>query len=499
MNKDILLVAETVSNEKGVDKAIIFSAIEAALEIATKKLHRIDMAVRVAIDQATGEYETFRYWTVIADDEELEEPDKQIPLTDAKSRLADIEVGATIEEPLESVAFGRIAAQTAKQVIVQKVREAERAKIVAQYLERVGELFTGVVKKSLREGILLDLGGNAEAILPKSEMLPRENFRPGDRVRGYLYDVHSEQRGPQLFISRTRPEMLVGLFKIEVPEIGEELIEVKSAARDPGSRAKIAVKTNDGRIDPIGACVGMRGSRVQAVSGELGGERIDIVLWDDAPVQLVINAMAPAEVASIVVDEDTRVMDIAVSEAQLSQAIGKSGQNVRLASELTGWTLNIMSEAQAEEKVAAESSSVKTVFMAQLDVDEDIAAVLAQEGFTTIEEIAYVPMQELLAIGEFDEEIAEELRKRAKDKLLLKAIAEEARMSTVEPSDDLLTVGGMTKQLAYKLAQSDVVSQEDLAELSVDDIIDIEPTVDKTMAAQLIMNARAPWFEEDNS
>lgn len=499
MNKEILLVAETVSNEKGVDKGIIFSAIEAALEMATKKRYKIDMSVRVSIDQGTGEYETFRFWTVIDDNEEMEEPEKQIYITDAQEKNPDIQVGDRIEEPLESVEFGRIAAQTAKQVIVQKVREAERAKVVNAYKDRTGELITGVVKKTLREGVLLDLGSNAEALLPKSEMIPRETFRPGDRVRGYLYDVRSEPRGPQLFLSRTKPEMLIELFKIEVPEIGEELIEIKSAARDPGSRAKIAVKTNDGRIDPIGACVGMRGSRVQAVSGELGGERIDIVLWDDSPVQLVINAMSPAEVASIVVDEDTKVMDIAVSESQLSQAIGKNGQNVRLASELTGWTLNVMSEGQAEEKVEAESETVKKRFMEQLDVDEDVASILVQESFTTLEEIAYVPLQELLNIEEFDEDIVEELRKRAKDKLLMQAIADEAKMSNVEPAEDLLSLEGVSKQTAYNLARNGVVNQEDLAELSVDDFLEIEKDLTKEQAAEIIMRARAPWFEEDQS
>lgn len=502
INRDILIVAETVSNEKGVTKDVIFDAMEAALAMATKKRHGGDIAVRVAIDRETGDYETVRFWTVVDAPNEEEgiefHPDKEVLLADAKAQNPELELGDTIEEPMDSVEFGRIAAQTAKQVIVQKVREAERAKIVDAYHERQGQLITGVVKKNTRDGIILDLGENAEAIIPREEMLPREAVRPNDRLRAYLYDVHSEPRGPQIFMSRTRPEMLIELFKIEVPEIGEEVIEVKSAARDPGSRSKIAVKTNDGRIDPIGACVGMRGSRVQAVSGELNGERIDIVLWDDNPAQFVINAMAPAEVASIVVDEDSKTMDIAVAEEQLSQAIGRSGQNIRLASELTGWSLNVMTVNDAEAKSEAEIEKHRSNFIEQLGVDEDIATILVNEGFSTVEEVAYVPTQELLDVEDFDEELVEELRNRAKDVLLTKAIASEGALDENEPAEDLLALDGMDKHKAYILANNGIVTREDLAEQAVDDLLEIKDLgLDAEQAAALIMVARAHWFEEE--
>src|SRR5579883_2866370 len=409
MNKEILLVVEAVSNEKGVDREVIFQAIEAALETATKKKAEQEIDVKVEINRKTGDYATFRRWLIIDDAKDEEEGDgglTKMTLSQAKKHNPHAKIGEFVLEPMESIEFGRIAAQKAKQVIIQKVLEAERAQIVNAYKEKIGQLIMGTVKKVTRDFIVLDLGNNAEAILPRTEMIPHEAVRVGDRVRSYLYDIHSDgSKTPQILVSRTRPEMLIELFKIEVPEIGEELIEIKAAARDPGSRAKIAVKTNDGRIDPIGACVGMRGSRVQAVSGELGGERVDIVLWDDNPAQLVINAMSPAEVASIVVDEDTHTMDIAVKEEQLSQAIGRNGQNVRLASELTGWKLNVMSESQAKEKTAAEEESVLTLFQEKLGIDEDMAAVLVGEGFTTLEEIAYVPLQELLEIDGFDEEL----------------------------------------------------------------------------------------------
>ncbi|MFK3617979.1 transcription termination factor NusA, partial [Coxiella burnetii] len=409
------------SNERGVSKEVIFEAIEAALAAVTaKRYEEDDVKIRVAIDQKTGDYESFRCWTVVEDtNESLEFPNQEMTLKQAREIDSDLEVGDVIEEPVESVKFGRIAAQQAKQVIVQKVREAERAKIIRQYEKRVGELVIGVVKRVTRESIILDMGENAEALLLREEMIPREAFRINDRLRAYLYSVcQDKKRGPQLLVSRTRPEFLVELFKIEVPEIGEEVIEIKGAARDPGSRAKIAVKTNDGRIDPIGACVGMRGSRVQAVSNELGGERIDIVLWDDNPAQLVINAMAPAEVASIVVDEDSHTMDIAVNKDQLSQAIGRSGQNVRLASELTGWTLNVMSEAEMAQKHEKEAGKIKTAFMEKLDVDEEVADALVQAGFMNLEEVAYVPKEELQGVEGFDEDISAELQRRAGDVLL---------------------------------------------------------------------------------
>lgn len=500
MNKEILLVVEAVSNEKGVDSEVIFQAIEAALEMATKKRAGEDIDVKVTIDRKTGDYHTVRRWLVVEDDADFSELEGEEDVTfftleEAQKRDAKIAVGAYIEEPMDSVEFGRIAAQKAKQVIVQKVQEAERSQVANAYRERLGQLVNGVVKKVTRDFILLDLGNNAEAMLPRSEMIPHEAVRMGDRMRAYLYEVRSDLKGPQMVVSRTRPEMLMELFKIEVPEIGEELIEIRGAARDPGSRAKIAVKTNDGRIDPIGACVGMRGSRVQAVSGELGGERIDIVLWDDNPAQLVINAMAPAEVASIIVDEDSRTMDLAVKEEQLSQAIGRGGQNVRLAGELTGWTLNVMTESQAKEKTAAEEEGVLTLFKDKLGVDDEISQVLAGEGFSSLEEIAYVPLQELLEIDGFDEDLVNELRERAKAALLTKAIAEEQSLESAEPAQDLLEMEGMDKPIAYLLAKHGIITREDLAEQSVDDLLDLGE-LDEDTAAKLIMTARKPWFDD---
>lgn len=501
MNKEILLVAEAVSNEKGVDAEVIFQAIEAALEMATKKRAGQDIDVKVTINRKTGDYSTIRRWLVIEDDKADDEDGAdegltRLTLTEARKQNSKIQPGEYLEEAMENVEFGRIAAQKAKQVIVQKVLEAERAQVVNAYKERLGQLITGTVKKVTRDFVLLDLGNNAEAILSRTEMIPHEAMRTSDRVRAYLYEIRTDGKGPQMAVSRTRPEMLVELFKIEVPEIGEELIEIKAAARDPGSRAKIAVKTNDGRIDPIGACVGMRGARVQAVSGELGGERIDIVLWDDNPAQLVINAMAPAEVASIIVDEDSHTMDIAVKAEQLSQAIGRNGQNVRLASELTGWTLNVMSEEQAKEKSVAEEQSIAQLFKDKLSVDEDIAQILSSEGFSTLEEIAYVPVQELLEIDGFDKELVETLRERAKAALLTKAIAEEQALEKVEPAEDLLKMEGMDRHLAYILANHGIITQEDLAEQSVDDLLEIGE-IDEQKAAQLIMTARKPWFQEE--
>jgi N utilization substance protein A len=501
MSKEILYVVDAVSNERGIDKDIIVGAIESALAAATKKRHDGEVDVRVAIDRETGDYETFRRWLVVEQEDfaEAEDPDyadAHITVDEAQQRQPGISCGEYIEEPIESMAFGRIAAQTAKQVIIQKVREAERAQVVEQYQDRIGELVTGVVKRMDRGNVILDLGGNAEAIIVREDMIPREAVRAGDRLRGYLRDVRSEQRGPQLFISRTAPELLIELFKLEVPEVGEGLIEIKGAARDPGLRAKIAVTTRDARIDPVGACVGMRGSRVQSVSNELSGERIDIILWDDNPAQFVINAMSPAEVESIIVDEENGFMDLAVNEDQLSQAIGRAGQNVRLASQLTGWELNVMTETQAEEKNEAEMQKLQQMFMEQLDVDEEIAMIFVQEGFASIEEIAYVPTKELLEIEEFDEDIVKELRDRARDVLLTRAIATEETLDATPPAEDLLALEGMDEELAYRLAGKGIVTQEDLAEQAVDDLLDIEG-LDEARASQLIMTARAPWFAEE--
>jgi N utilization substance protein A len=495
MNKDILLAVETISYEKIVGKETIFEAIEVALATVTARRYSEDVSIRVAIDRKTGDYDTFRYWTVVENQSEELIPSKEMTLSQAKELDPDLEVGDVVEESVESVEFGRIAAQQAKQVIIDKVRKAERKKVFDQYRRREGELLTGIVKKVTRDAIYLDLGENAEAMILREEMIPREMVRMSDRVRGYLYLVREDKRGLQLLLSRTRPAMLIELFKIEVPEINEEVIEIKAAARDPGSRAKIAVKTNDGRIDPIGACVGMRGSRVQAVSGELGGERIDIVLWDDNPAQLVINAMAPAEIAAIEVDEETKTMDLAVREEQLSLAIGRNGQNVRLASELTGWTLNVMTENEAQLKSEKETEHLKDLFIQQLDVDEDIASLLIQEGFTSVEEIAYIPKNELLAIEDFDEDIVAELQKRGRDALLTKELATEEELSRVEPATDLLELSGMTRELAYRFARHGIVTREDLAEQSVDDISNIEG-LDEQKAAQLIMQAREHWFAE---
>ena len=496
MSKEILMVVSSVSNEKGVSQDILFEALELALATATKKRYNDDVELRVAIDQESGEYDTFRRWLVIEDDEEMEFPSAQITVSAAQLDQPELQAGDFVEEQVESVEFGRIAAATAKQVIVQKVREAERAQIVDAYRSRVGELVNGQVKKVNRDAVIVDLGNNAEALLSRDEWIPRETFRIGDRLRALLKEVRPEVRGPQLALSRTAPEMLVELFKIEVPEIADGIIEILASARDPGSRAKIAVKTNDGRIDPISACVGMRGSRVQAVSGELCNERIDIVDWDDNVAQLAINAMSPAEVVSIVVDEESGSMDIAVSEDNLAQAIGRGGQNVKLASELTGWILNIMTEAEASDKHEEEAGSIIENFMSQLDVDEDVAVVLVEEGFTTLEEVAYVPVEEMVAIEGFDEEIVEELRSRAKSALTTQELANEAKLEDAEPAQDLLEMEGMDTRLAFQLAKIGVVTMEDLAEQAVDDLSEIDD-LDEERAGQLIMIARAPWFEED--
>ncbi|PML53994.1 transcription termination factor NusA [Vibrio sp. 10N.261.52.A1] len=494
MNKEILAVVEAVSNEKAVPRERIFEALEIALATATKKKSELEIEVRVEIDRKTGDFETFRRWEAV---EVVENPTKEISLEAAKIDDPEIELGGFIEDDIVSVTFDRITTQTAKQVIVQKVREAERAQIVEQFIDNEGELVTGVVKKVNRDTIILDLGNNAEAVILRDDQLPRENFRPGDRVRGLLYAVKPEARGFQLFITRSKPEMLAELFRVEVPEIGEELIELKGAARDAGSRAKIAVKTNDKRIDPVGACVGMRGARVQAVSGELGGERIDIVLWDDNPAQFVINAMAPADVASIIVDEDAHSMDIAVEADNLAQAIGRSGQNVRLASQLTGWELNVMTVEDLQKKHQEEAVASIENFMKHLDIEEDFAQLLVEEGFSTLEEVAYVPVNELLEVDGLDEGIVEELRNRAKDALTTLALAKEETFDGVEPAEDLLALEGLEREMAYKLAAKGVATLEDLADQGVDELEGIEDLTAER-AGELIMAARnICWFGDE--
>jgi N utilization substance protein A len=494
-SKLILQMVEVVSNEKAVEKEIIFQALEAALASATKKRYGNDeMDVRVSIDRASGEYETWRRWLVMDDeDENFESPERHILFTPAQDKKPGAEIGSYIEEHLENVEFGRISAQTAKQVIVQKVREAERAQVVEAYKGRVGELLTGLVKRLERGAVVVDLGGSAEALVPREHVIPREPLRPGDRVRGYLYEVRAELRGPQLFMSRTMPQYLLELFKLEVPEIAQGLIELKGAARDPGLRAKVAVKAKDKRIDPVGACVGMRGSRVQSVSNELAGERIDIVPFDDNPAQFVINAMAPAEVESIVVDEEAHAMSIAVAEDKLAQAIGRGGQNVRLASELTGWVLNVMTAAEAQAKTDTENQTIKQSFIEALGVDEEVASILVQEGFTTLEEIAYVPETELVDIEEFDEDIVNELRSRARDVLLTSAIKKVEDAADVKPAEDLLAVEGVTDELANKLAAAGVVTCENLADLATDELVEMIP-MEAKQASGLIMAARAKAY-----
>lgn len=493
MNKEILMVAEAVSNEKGVDEGVIFEAIEQALATATKKRYDEPSNIRVVIDRDSGDYETFRWWEVV-DDDTLAELGTQFTTEEAAEKDTSLKVGDTYEEKVENIGFGRIAAQTAKQVIVQKVRDAERQLVMNRFRDSVGEMIAGTVKKVTRDHIIVDFGDNAEGLLPRENLVGREIYRVNDRVRAILLELREEQRGPQLLLSRAVPEMLIQLFTIEVPEISEGVIEIRGAARDPGVRAKIAVRSRDARIDPVGACVGMRGARVQAVTGELDGERVDIVLWDENPAQLVINAMAPAEVESIVMDEDAHSMDVAVAEDNLAQAIGKGGQNVRLASELTGWAINVMTQEDAEAKQMEESSGIMEIFMNALDVDEDVAGVLVEEGFTSLEEVAYVPLDEMLAIEGFDEEIAEELRARAKDSLLTQALASEEELVSNQPAEDLLTMEGMDSALAYQLAAKGIVTMEDLAEQAIDDLLEFDG-IDETRAGELIMTARAPWFE----
>lgn len=498
MSKEILLVVDAISNEKDVNKEVIFEAIEAALASATRKRHPEEIEARVAVNRATGEHATFRRWLVVDDAEPVQSPEREITLAEARRQEPTIEVGQYIEQPMESVGFGRIAAQTAKQVIVQKVREAERAKVVAAYKDRQGELVTGTVKRIERGNVYLDLGSNAEAFIAREEMIPREAVRPGDRLRGWLKEVCAETRGAQLIVSRTAPEFLLELFKLEVPEVSQELLQLIGAARDPGQRAKIAVHALDARIDPVGACVGMRGSRVQAVSNELAGERIDIILWDENPAQFVINAMAPAEVESIVVDEDRHSMDIAVSQDQLSQAIGRGGQNVRLACELSHWELNVMTAEEAQAKSEAEADELVELFVNTLDVDEEVAEILVREGFSSVEEVAYVPVAELLEIEELDEDIVEALRNRARDALLTRELTQAEHDQSAEPTSELLNLEGMDETLARQFAARGVVTVENLADQSVDELMEIEG-MDERRAAALIMKAREPWFADLDS
>ncbi len=489
MSKDVLLLVDALSREKNVDKEVVFGALESALASATKKRFTDEADVRVEIDRATGDYASFRRWEVM-DDETFETPDLHIKLEEAQKRNADIQLGEFIEEPLESIDFGRIGAQAAKQVIFQKIRDAEREQVLSDFLERDEQMVSGTVKRLERGSAIIEFG-KIEALLPREQMIPKENLRIGDRIKAHLLRVDRSARGPQVILSRTAPELLSKLFELEVPEIEENLLEIVSAARDPGSRAKIAVRTNDPRIDPIGTCVGMRGSRVQGVTNELAGERVDIILWANDPATYVINALAPAEVSSIVVDEEQHSMDVVVEEENLAQAIGRGGQNVRLASELTGWTLNIMNVEQSSEKHAEEFSKIRALFIEKLDVDEEVANILVEEGFNTLEEVAYVPLEEMLEIEGFDEATVEELRSRARNALLTAAIVSEEQ---VEHSiEDLLKLDGMDEETARVLASKGIATQDQLADLDVDELVELSG-MDSERANALIMAARAPWF-----
>ena len=489
MSREILLLVDALAREKNVGKEIVFSALEMALASATKKRFHEDVETRVSIDRETGNYDSFRVWEVVPDDL-MEFPERQIGLTDAQQQHPDIQLEQFIEELLEPVEFGRIGAQAAKQVILQKIRDAEREQILNDFLLRKEYLVTGTIKRMERGSAIIE-SGRIEGLLPRDQMIPKENLRVGDRVRAYLLRVERGGRGPQLILSRTAPEFIAKLFELEVPEIEEGLLEVKGAARDPGARAKIAVKSNDPRIDPIGTCVGMRGSRVQAVTGELAGERVDIILWSPEAAQFVINALAPAEVSSIVVDEDKHSMDVVLEEEQLAQAIGRSGQNVRLASELTGWELNIMTVEEAQQKNESEATSIRALFIEKLDVDEEVAGILAQEGFSSVEEVAYVPINEMLEIDGFDEDLVSELRARARNALLTEAIASEEKAEHV--AEDMMSLDGMDNDTLRALAAKGITTSEDLAELGVDELVDMVH-MDAERASKLIMAARAPWF-----
>ena len=496
MASEILMMAEVLSTEKAVDKNIIFEAIEAALATATRKRHREDIDVQCVINRKDGTYVPYRVWEVIEDDAELEFPSRQMCLSAAREHDPEIELGGFVREELEAVPFGRIAAQAAKQVIMQKVREAERNKISEEFTPRIGEMVSGIIKRQERGDTIVDLGG-VEAILPRSKMIQREGLRPGDRVRAILHEVKTNNRGPQLVVDRVSPKLVLSLFRTEVPEASENIIEILSAARDPGIRAKIAVRSNDAKVDPVGACVGIRGSRVQSVSNEINGERVDIIKWSEDPAQFVINALAPAEVESIMVDEDKGAMDVIVDETQLSLAIGRGGQNVRLASELTGWEINIMTYEQANEKLEEESSDVRDMFMQKLDIDADVATILIQEGFSSLEEVAYVPREEMLEVEEFDENLVDELRKRADDALVTLAIQQEELLKGADPAQDLLEMESMDDTTAKFFAVNGIKTMEDLAESATDELLEIVGlNLSEERAQELIMIARRPWFEE---
>ncbi|MFN7752023.1 MAG: transcription termination factor NusA [Pseudomonadota bacterium] len=494
MSRDILLMVDALAREKNVDREIVFGALELALASATKKRFKEDADVRVAIDRDDGDYHAFRRWLVVPDETEEVVLDQQYLLSEAREVNPEIQVGDYVEEPLEAADFGRIGAQAAKQVILQKIRDAEREQILNDFLARKEHLVSGAIKRLERGNAIIETG-RLEAVLPRDQMIPKENLRVGDRVRACLLRIDRGVRGPQLILSRVSPEFLVRLFQLEVPEIEEGLLEIRAAARDPGVRAKIAVKSNDGRIDPIGTCVGMRGSRVQAVTAELAGERVDIILWSPDPAQFVINALAPAEVTSIVVDEEKHTMDVVVDADNLPQAIGRGGQNVRLASELTGWQLNIMSQDESQRRKDEETATVRSLFMERLDVDQEVADILVEEGFSTLEEVAYVPINEMLEIEAFDEDTVNELRNRARNALLTEAIASEEQVS--HDVEDLLTLEGMDNSTARQLARGGIKTKEDLADLAVDDLIEIAE-MDEARARQLILAARAPWFESQS-
>lgn len=489
MSREILLLVDALAREKAVEKEIVFTALELALASATKKRFQEDIETRVSIDRTTGDHQSFRRWLVV-EDGAVEDPERQISLSDAAETDADIQVGSFLEKPLEPIEFGRIGAQAAKQVIFQKIRDAEREQTLNDFLERGDYLITGTIKRMERGNAIIE-SGKIEAELPRDQMIPKENLRVGDRVRAYLHKVDRAARGPQLKLSRNSPEFLMKLFELEVPEIEEGLLEIKAAARDPGSRAKIAVKSNDQRVDPIGTCVGMRGSRVQAVISELAGERVDIVLWSDDPATFIINALAPAEISSIMVDEEKHSMDIVVDDDNLAQAIGRGGQNVRLASELTGWELNIMTVEESKAKNEQESSQICQLFMQKLDVDEEIAEILVQEGFVTLEEVAYVPLNEMLEIESLDEETVTEIRNRARNVLLTDAIANEEKVEHV--AEDLLAIEGMDIDIVRELAAKGINTQADLADLAADDLVEMTG-IDIERANQLIIKAREPWF-----
>ncbi len=489
MSKEMLLVVEAMANEKSVSRSVVYEALESALASAAKKTSGDEIDARVSINRNTGVYETFRRWKIVADDVRMENPEAQIRLMDALDMQPEAQIDGFIEEPMENPELGRIGAQTAKQVILQRVREAERQLVVDRFIDRKGELITGTVKRIERGNVYVDMGENAEAMIPKERTIPRESIRVGDRIRGLLYDIRAEIRGPQLFVSRTAPEFMIELFRLEVPEVGQGLVEIKGCARDAGDRAKMAVRAKDQRTDPIGACIGMRGARVQAVTNELNGERVDIVLWNDNAAQFVINAMAPAEVQSIIQDEENHSMDIAVAEDKLSQAIGRGGQNVRLASKLTGWALNVMTQAQAQTKSESEANATRAMFIERLDIDEEIANILVQEGFSTVEEVAYVPASELLGVEEFDEALVEELRARARDSLLNQLIAQEEAVDG-NPAADLLGMEGMDQNIAFALAAKGIKNKEELAELATDELMELV-AMSAEQAAALIMSARA--------